>query len=166
MKREIRLHGETHPVALARSNGRRATIRIGENEHEASLRAVGAGEHRLVLDGRSHRLWMVARGDTVYLHAFGRSWELTLVDPLERAAGHGGGGADTATAPMPGTVVSVCVSPGEAVRKGQPLIVMESMKLETAITAWRHGTVEAVPVTVGATVERGSPLVSLAAEET
>ena len=65
---------------------------------------------------------------------------------------------------MPGTVVRVQVAPGEAVKRGQTLMVIESMKMETAIVAWRDGVVGAVHRPLGATFDRKAPLVSLEPE--
>ena len=166
MQRDIELTdtGEFHPVSVLHHNGL-ARVRIGDQEWEAILRPVADGEYRLTLDGDNHRVWLASRGDTVFVHAFGRSWELTLIDPIERAAGHGGADANVASAPMPGMVVAVHVAPSDTVHNGQTLMTIESMKLQTAIDAWRDGTVEAVHLDEGATFERGAALVSLADED-
>ena len=65
---------------------------------------------------------------------------------------------------MPGTVVRVDVAVGDHVATGDPLVVIESMKLETTIRAWHDGTVSAVHVTAGQSFERDAVLVTLAAE--
>jgi biotin carboxyl carrier protein len=62
---------------------------------------------------------------------------------------------------MPGTVVRIAAQTGSTVAAGDAILVIESMKLETTIRAWRDGIVEAVHVTEGATFERGTLLVSL-----
>jgi 3-methylcrotonyl-CoA carboxylase alpha subunit len=63
---------------------------------------------------------------------------------------------------MPGRVVQLLVAAGEAVRQGQPLIVVEAMKMEHTIAAPRDGTVEAVRYAVGDLVEEGAELIVLA----
>jgi biotin carboxyl carrier protein len=65
---------------------------------------------------------------------------------------------------MPGTVVKVMVAAGDAVRKGQPLVLIESMKMQTEIAARRDGTVEQVFVVEQQTFDRGAKLVALRAE--
>ncbi len=132
--------------------------------HRVALSALGDGEHRLEVDGVAHRVWIAVRGDAIYVHAAGRSWTLEVVDELAETATAGGAAADTAEAPMPGTVVRVQVAPGEAVKRGQTLMVIESMKMETAIVAWRDGVVGAVHRPLGATFDRKAPLVSLEPE--
>src|SRR5689334_16010640 len=63
------------------------------------------------------------------------------------------------TSPMQGTIVSVGVEVGEIVRKGQPFVVIESMKMEHPVDAEEAGEVLAVEVEVGQTVQKGDLLV-------
>ena len=65
------------------------------------------------------------------------------------------------TAPMPGRVIAVLVKPGQAVRKGQPLLILEAMKMEHTITANRDGKVQSLPFAENAMVEDGAELITL-----
>jgi len=69
------------------------------------------------------------------------------------------------TAPMPGRVVQLLVAAGERVRQGQPLIVVEAMKMEHTIAAPRDGSVAAVHYALGDLVEEGAELIALAAPD-
>jgi 3-methylcrotonyl-CoA carboxylase alpha subunit len=60
---------------------------------------------------------------------------------------------------MPGRVLSVFVAEGEAVKKGQALLVLEAMKMEHRITAPADGTVRAVRIAAGEQVANGAVLV-------
>lgn len=151
-----------HVVEVAR-HGDRATISIDGRDFRGSLRPLGDA-FELTLADRTARMWIVVDGDTVHVHAFGRAWSLQLVDPIERARGVGPSD-DVATAPMPGTVITVAVAPGDAVSAGQSLVVIESMKMENEIVATRDGTVERVFLAVGETFDRGAPLVALVPED-
>ena len=67
-------------------------------------------------------------------------------------------GGEKVNAPMPGTILSVNVKVGDAVKKGQVLVVLEAMKMENEIMSPVDGTVTFVGVTQGATVESGSAI--------
>lgn len=163
MKRIFRIGEDRHELlVLPHRGGKR--LRIEGIEHLARLASLGACEYRVELDGVTHRAWIVVRGDAIHVHLDGRSWTLETIDELAETSAHGGGASDTAEAPMPGTVVRVLVGAGEAVKRGQTLVVIESMKMETAVVAWRDGIVAVVHRPVGATFDRKAPLVSLEAE--
>ena len=70
-------------------------------------------------------------------------------------------GATTITAPMPGTILKVNVTNGQAVKKGDVLMVLEAMKMENEIMAPADGTVSSVSVASGASVESGAVLCTL-----
>ena len=62
---------------------------------------------------------------------------------------------------MPGKIVAVKVNPGDAVKKGQVVLVLEAMKMENDIVAPEDGTVASVNVAVGSTVEAGETIATL-----
>lgn len=70
-------------------------------------------------------------------------------------------GATTVTAPMPGTILKVNVNSGDAVKKGQVLLILEAMKMENEITAPKDGTVASVNVAKGTAVSAGDVMVSI-----
>ena len=71
-------------------------------------------------------------------------------------------GAVEVKAPMPGNILKVNCSQGQAVKAGDILVVLEAMKMENEILAPRDGTVAQVVTTKGAVVDTGAPLVVLA----
>ncbi|MFJ4597282.1 MULTISPECIES: acetyl/propionyl/methylcrotonyl-CoA carboxylase subunit alpha [unclassified Kitasatospora] len=104
----------------------------------------------------------LAAGPVTWLGVEGDAWSLHAHDPVgERAAGtaahHG-----ALTAPMPGTVTVVKTTTGETVRKGQPLLVLEAMKMEHVIAAPHDGVVAELRATAGATVAMEELLVVVA----
>ena len=70
------------------------------------------------------------------------------------------GGAKV-TAPMPGTILGVNVKDGDVVKAGQPIFVLEAMKMESDISAPVSGTVRGVSVSKGASVDAGAYLCSI-----
>ena len=80
--------------------------------------------------------------------------------PAPAAAAAGAGKA--VESPLPGVVVSIAVSAGQAVKAGDTLLTLEAMKMENAIQAEADGTVTKVIVSVGQSVQSGDPLVEIA----
>lgn len=74
------------------------------------------------------------------------------------AASSAPAGGERVTAPMPGTILSVNVAPGDAVKRGQVLMILEAMKMENEIMCPRDGKVASVSAAKGATVESGTLL--------
>lgn len=68
---------------------------------------------------------------------------------------------DAVTAPMPGNILKVNVTPGQAVKEGDVLVVLEAMKMENEILAPKACTVKQVLVSKGSTVDTGATLVVL-----
>lgn len=81
--------------------------------------------------------------------------------PAPAAAPAGGTGSVQVNAPMPGTVVSVEVTQGQSVKKGDTLVILEAMKMENEIAAPQDGTVASINCTKGESVDSGKLLVSL-----
>ena len=73
----------------------------------------------------------------------------------------GAAGSVVVKAPMPGTVVNVVVSAGQAVKAGDDLVFIEAMKMETPVKAPQDGTVATVDVAKGESVDSGKVLVTL-----
>ncbi|WP_372890712.1 biotin/lipoyl-containing protein, partial [Rhodosalinus sp.] len=152
---------------------RRVALRHGETEVEVQIRAEGPEAHVLELDGREIRAerrdghWRFdgrpaagAHLDEGRVTVFdGQGHVLAIADPLERgAAAHG---TDVIEAPMPGLLREVLVAAGERVEAGQRLAVLEAMKMEHALTAWRDGVVAEVLAVPGGQVEAGAALLRL-----
>jgi biotin carboxyl carrier protein len=105
------------------------------------------------------------RGDEVHLHIDGETHLLSYRHPMVRLAAAGAGSAeDVIRAPMPGSTVAVHAKDGQKVTRGDALLVMESMKMETTIAAPRDGVVETVHVTAGQTFDRDATLITLQSE--
>jgi biotin carboxyl carrier protein len=79
----------------------------------------------------------------------------------ESGGAHAGAGSGVVTAPMPGKVIAVLVAVGETVEVGQPLVVLEAMKMESTLSAEVAGRVTAVATIAGATVAAGDLLVEI-----
>lgn len=78
-----------------------------------------------------------------------------------KAAASAATGAVKVTAPMPGTILKVCVSAGQAVKKGDVICVLEAMKMENDIPAPQDGVIASINVQNGASVASGDVLASI-----
>jgi acetyl/propionyl-CoA carboxylase alpha subunit len=101
----------------------------------------------------------LADGEVV-VWADGEKYALAIVDP-RAATGDEAVAEGELIARLPGLVVQVAVTAGDAVEAGQVLLVIEAMKMEHAITAPRAGTVRAIDCAVGERVEEGRVLVEM-----
>ena len=102
------------------------------------------------------------RGEVDYVFAAHGATQITTVDLLAHA-GHGPAEGGRLTAPMPGKVVSFAVKAGDKVSKGQPLAVMEAMKMEHTIAAPADGLVQELLYAPGDQVAEGAELLKIGA---
>ena len=139
------------PYDLVEVDGRPFGIEV----HAASTTEVDA----TVADVRRRYRTALVDGSVLVDSVLGSSrFEVADRLPVPGAAGPRGGLA----APMPGLVVRVLVAPGDAVGAGQPLVVLEAMKMEHTITSPHDGRVAALSVSQGDQVERGAVLAEVA----
>ena len=82
--------------------------------------------------------------------------------PAPKKAAPATGAGEKVAAPMPGTIVSVNVSNGQSVKKGDVLVILEAMKMENEIKAPADGTITSVAVNKGESVDTGATLVTIA----
>jgi 3-methylcrotonyl-CoA carboxylase alpha subunit len=171
-----RLNGATAPLSLhfrhdaddlaieatAASGGWK--LRLGERDCAAASKPGPDGKLAVILDGIRRQVRVLEHDGELAVFVDGEGWHFTAVDPLAPPAG-----ADIAggrlTAPMPGRVIQLLVSVGETVRQGQPMMVIEAMKMEHTIAAPRDGIVAAVHYAAGDPVEEGAELIALTEEK-
>jgi 3-methylcrotonyl-CoA carboxylase alpha subunit len=116
------------------------------------------GEVRVELDGARLAPTVVHDGDKLHIFHEGGHWRLGIHDPLTAAEAHEGASGGL-TAPMPGKVAALHVKVGAAVTAGQPLIVVEAMKMEHSIHAPAAGKVAEVRFRPGDQVAEGEVLI-------
>jgi len=150
--------GERRAVRLSMEDGALLAVAGGETLRFEAPCYDGA---RLsgVINGQKAAARLERRADGVLVAARGDTRLMTLHNPAAYAEGMEGAGA--VAAPMPGKILSVSVKPGDAVKKGQTLAVLEAMKMEHALAAPRDGIVEQVQAEAGAQVADGAVLVVL-----
>ena len=159
------LDGRPVEIELERDGQRcrfRARARAGEIiGRETSLVEVEPGVYSVLLDGRSFEVCIDAGSVAA---ARGRRAPFEIEDPRRlrsRASAPRGEGRQNVTAPMPGRVVRVLVSEGDAVEAGQGLAVVEAMKMQNEMKAPKAGRIVSLPVREGATVGAGEILAAV-----
>ncbi|GAA0913495.1 biotin carboxylase N-terminal domain-containing protein [Nonomuraea longicatena] len=148
---EGEISGNVAQSSVAARPGEHSAARIGHGE---------GGRLTLTLGGRTSTLVTARDGDTLWLGRDGRAWALTrhrLGDPGDRP-GAAAGGDGVVRSPMPGTVLLVKAAPGDRVAEGQPLVVVEAMKMEHTVTAPVAGTLRELPVRAGQPVDMDAVL--------
>jgi acetyl/propionyl-CoA carboxylase alpha subunit len=155
------LKDEVHEVWLARAPAG-YVMHVGEESIAVALTPRGQNVHELLLGDDANRVCIAVRGDAIHVHLDGEAYLLTYSHSLERFAGEEADASESVSrAPMPGAVISISVQQGQRVARGELMMVIESMKMETAINAAHDGVVQALHVAAGQTFDRDAPLVTL-----
>jgi len=143
-------------------------INVNGRIYEVDFESVsGQPVYSMILDGKSHESY-VARGDESWQVLLrGRLYPVIVEDEREKRlrAAAGGGVAETGEyilkAPMPGLVVAIPVSEGQEVKKGQVILILESMKMQNELKSPRDGIINRVKVKTGESVEQKQFLLSV-----
>ncbi|MBC7733817.1 MAG: acetyl/propionyl/methylcrotonyl-CoA carboxylase subunit alpha [Bacteriovorax sp.] len=167
---DIQSQGAHHFFSLERNNvgnNRAQTLVMGTQRwpFKALQRAgdgAGANLHDVTLGERRWTLSVYATGERFSVFSPDGSAVVDEFDPVAHSA-DGAAEGGRLTAPMPGKVIAFLAAVGEAVKLGQPLAVMEAMKMEHTITAPRDGRIEELLYAVGDQVSEGGELLRMAA---
>ncbi|NSL90050.1 biotin/lipoyl-containing protein [Chitinophaga solisilvae] len=128
------------------------------------------GDYSIIMDGHSYQA-QVLKVDkdtkTVVLQINQQQFEISIEEPIDQLLASMGI-KDALTkkindikAPMPGLVLKVLVTPGQAIRKGDPVLILEAMKMENVFKATADAVVKEVKVTERTAVEKGEVLIVL-----
>ncbi|HEX6267535.1 MAG TPA: biotin/lipoyl-containing protein, partial [Burkholderiales bacterium] len=139
--------------------GRELRMRIGAAEAVLAGEPLPQGRLLVRLDGRAFKARAVRDGSDWHVFCDGEYRRLALEEPLH------GAGQDTRSgslaAPMPGRIIQVLAKAGAKVSKGDPLLILEAMKMEHTIAAPADGVVEEVHYGPGEQVLEGAELITL-----
>ena len=145
----FRVGGQLYDLRVSRVAVDRYRVLGAGDPVEVGLERLGPFERRLELDGRPYHTVSVCQGPR----------HLVEVNGIGHTVTRDEGGV--VRAPAPAVVVSIAVEPGQDVELGDPLVVVESMKMETAVTAPFRGRVRSVAVGNSTQVDTGAPLLEL-----
>ncbi len=142
------------------SNGQGYSVSLDGHTYRVESASSADGELDLLVDDRRARAYVTSDGPHRWVTLDGRTFVLTTSSVSRRpAAAHDS--SSELSAPMPGQVRAVNVNAGDAVTKGQVLLVLEAMKMEVRLQAPFDGLVSSVDARLGQTVEREQVLIRL-----
>ncbi len=159
---DLAMNGTHHEVLLSRHHRGGMTLTIEGEAIAFAVQSADAETHELFLGSERLRVKTYAQGERVAVFAANGSAVLTEVDLIAHA-GDGPAEGGRLTAPMPGKLVAFLAQPGDSVTQGQPLAVMEAMKMEHTISSPRDGKVAELLFAIGDQVGDGAELLRLEA---
>src|SRR5262245_54006237 len=148
---ELRHRGEAYRLSVARTGPQAYRVTVPEGTLDVAVERLGRFASRLQVDGRTHRVTSVFSAPDHLVEVDGAAHRVSLDE----------GGL--IRAPAPALVVALAVAPGDEVEAGAPVVVLESMKMETTVTAPFTGVVAEVLTAGNVQVDAGAPLVRIEA---
>ena len=149
---------------LVQSSGNKLSCRLGDERHEMTVTSVQDGVLCIIDNGIRQRCQYHRDGDSLYLQAFGESWSVTDLTH-QPAAGANGTGSGRIQASMDGAIIDVLVEPGQTVRQGETLVILEAMKMEHPVKVDCDGVVSQVLTNKGDQVKRNQLLAEITTGE-
>lgn len=140
----VRIAGKQHALRLLKAGTNEFEFVLDNTFHHAKILQSGSAEVKLVLDGQPL---------TVKKHS-----KLTEVLEKASALSGAGGGDRNLTSQIPGRVVNIAAKAGTEVKKGDVIVILESMKMQVAVKAHKNGNLKEIKVKQGASVARNDVL--------
>ena len=170
MKYFVELAGDTYEIEIVERLGELVVSVDGAPTDFTYQEIDRLGQAVATQDGLSYAVSVEGDATNVVVTLAGHTYAMQLEDERERAAhlaeGAARGGGGPVRAVMPGVVVELLVAAGEQVSAGQPLLIIEAMKMQNEITAPGPGCVDAIHVEAGQAVKAGDHLITLKGAET
>ncbi len=141
---------------------------VNGNPLDWDVAALGNGHYHILFNGKGYLAEVIKidhESKTVELKVNGRKYSVQLRDKfdllLEKMGmtNAGVGKINSLKAPMPGLIIDLRVTAGQTVKAGDPLLVLEAMKMENIIKAQGEGTVKQLKIKKGDTVEKNQVLI-------
>ncbi len=163
MEYRLKIQGETIPVEINGNEGNTATATIEDREYDLKYSKISENELHLMVNGKSVNIYLSKNknGKTIMLN--GRTYQVQDMDNLPKGAKKKKGidGPTKVTPPMPAVVIAVGINEGDRVEKGQGVVVVSAMKMETTLVAPYDGIVTKLNAKEGDKVMPGDILVDI-----
>lgn len=171
MQLEFVVNGRNATVKEIRRTGNLVTLSVDGQIYEVDIDKVSGEEYSILAEGKSYNVEVIPTTDPkVYrVNTFHFGFDVSVNDAearylQKRKSREGDSAGDTIKSPMPGKVVKVLVKKGDPVKKGETVVVLSAMKMESEYKAGCDGIVSKVAVKEGDTVEGNQLLVVIGKE--
>jgi 3-methylcrotonyl-CoA carboxylase alpha subunit len=164
VERKLEIREQSIPVEVEKKTEEQLEVKIGENYYKVEYTRISGNQIHLSINGRSINVFLADSQDGKIVFINGNTFTVTDGDNQVRnrkAKGRGDKTPDVVTPPMPARVVSVLVQDGDRIKKGDGVIVVSAMKMETTLTAPYDGRVIRVLVSQDDTVKPGDVLIDI-----
>lgn len=153
-EKTLTIGGEDHEIRVERDGSR-----FRHGSYEIELVELRQTEAEIRVGGRTHVVPYLSEGSLISFLFDGTIYTAEVAGPATRTRTRSR--HLTTAAPMPGLVSKILVAPGDVVKKGAPLLILEAMKMEHPITSPHDGTVTSVRCQQGELVQPGVELVEV-----
>ena len=163
MEYKLTIGEDTIPVEFNSSEENRAAVTIDQRAYDVKYARISENELHLMVNGKSINVYVSknSNGKTMMLN--GKMYQVQDADRVSKGPRKRKGldGPKMVTSPMPAVVIALKISKGDIVKKGQGIVVVSAMKMETTLTAPYNGVVTQVNVTENDKVMPGEILVDI-----
>lgn len=160
MQLELKVNERSAIVKEIRRRGNLVTISVDNKIYEVDVDKVSGEEYSIISEGKSYNVEVISTDDPkIYrVNTINFGFDVSVNDAesrymQKRKKKEGDGTTDTIKSPMPGKVVKVLVQKGDHVEKGQTVVILSAMKMESEYKAGCDGVVSKVAVKEGDTVD-------------
>ena len=168
MDYNLKINEENFPVEVENSGEEKIKAVIAQNQFDVSYKAINANQIHLEVNGQRVNAYVCDQAGGKMIAIRGKSYFVQDADLLEQTKTRKKGpglNLTEVTPPMPAVVISVAVCQGDEVKKGQTVVIVSAMKMETSLFAPFDGTVKKVNVVEGDKVMPGDILVDIDKDE-
>lgn len=160
MKPSYILNDQTHSIDIIHQ---RDNILLSINNRQVSCHIHRLSKHHglLTIDGTQKEIYTAQDGDKLFIHLDGKVFHITAINPFTEATNESGSGSGNITAPMPGVMLQIFVKAGDKVALNQPILLFESMKIQTQVTAHVAGRIDKIHYEAGQSFDKGVVLVEI-----
>jgi acetyl/propionyl-CoA carboxylase alpha subunit len=152
--------GREFEIEIIAREGTALRARIGGEEIAAAIEPGGDGSMIIRIGARAVRVFAARAREAIIAAAGPQQFEFAAIEENARRRARGLASPEI-IAPMPGKVLRVLVAEGQAVAAGEPLLVLEAMKMETTLYAESDATVRKIAAAAGAMIDHGAVLLEL-----